>query len=72
MLAKDSDYDLLVVRDVPDRGQRTSDVRRLLRGLGVPFVIVVYTPAEWKEWRNHPQSLALQIAQSGKVLLDAT
>lgn len=66
---KDSDYDLLVVMDVLDPSQpRSAPVRRLLRGLGVPFDVVVHTSEEWAAYRTHPQSFAFQIAQSGKVL----
>jgi predicted nucleotidyltransferase len=66
---KDSDYDLLVVMDVRDPSQpRSSPVRRLLRGLGVPFDVVVYTPEEWSSYRSHPQSLAHELARAGRVL----
>src|SRR2546430_2380698 len=48
----DSDFDLLVVMEVRNRSQpRSMAVRRLLRGLGVPFDIVVYTPEEWEAYR---------------------
>jgi predicted nucleotidyltransferase len=68
----DSDYDLLVVMDVPDpAGPRSVPVRRLLRGLGVPFDVIVYTPEEWAAFRQHPLALAHDIARHGKVLLGA-
>src|SRR4051794_33234202 len=54
----DSDYDVLVVVDFAGPGSRSAPVRRLLRGLGVPFDLIVYTPEEWSAWRAHPQSLA--------------
>lgn len=69
---RDSDYDLLVVLRVSDSGEpRSLPVRRLLRGLGVPFDIVVYTPEEWDAFRTHPLALAHDIARHGKVLLGA-
>jgi len=59
----------LVVMDIADRTQsRTAPVRRLLRGLGVPFDILVYTPEEWDSFRQHPQAFAHRIARTGKVL----
>jgi len=65
----DSDFDLLVVMDIADRTQsRTAPVRRLLRGLGVPFDVLVYTPEEWDSFRQHPQAFAHRIARTGKVL----
>ena len=68
----DSDYDLLVVMDVGDGPEpRTAPVRRLLRGLGVPFDVVVYTPQEWEAYREHPLSFAHQIARASRVLHDA-
>jgi hypothetical protein len=56
--------------DLPDpRGPRTPAVRRLLRGLGVPFDIVVYTPSEWDSYKTHRQAFAHEAASRGKVLL---
>lgn len=67
--AADSDYDLLVVTTLAaGHGSRTAPIRRLLRGLGVPFDIVVYTPEQWEQFRLHPQSLAWGLARTGKVL----
>jgi hypothetical protein len=66
----DSDFDLVVVMDLPSpKGPRTPAVRRLLRGLGVPFDIIVFTPSEWHSRKAHPQSLAHAAATTGKVLL---
>ena len=65
----DSDYDLLVVMDIRDPAEpRTAPIRRLLRGLGVPFDVIVYTPDEWQTLKDHPQTLAHEIARTGKVL----
>ena len=64
----DSDYDLLVVMDVVGSGSRSVPVRKLLRGLGVPFDVIVYTPDEWERARAHPQALAHQILEHGQVL----
>lgn len=70
--ARDSDYDLLVVMDVPDRSTpRAVPVRRLLRGMGVPFDIIVYTPEEWEAFRVHPQALAHHIARTGRALYES-
>jgi predicted nucleotidyltransferase len=69
---RDSDYDLLVIMDLPDPVQpRSLPVRRLLRGLGVPFDVLVYTPEEWDAFRAHPLALVHRIAREGKVLLGA-
>lgn len=66
---KDSDYDLLVVMDVPaGTSSRTAPIRRLLRGLGVPFDVLVYTLEEWEAYKHHPQAFAHEIDARGKVL----
>lgn len=68
----DSDFDLLVVMDLPDPdAPRTPAVRARLRGLGVPFDVVVYSPDEWESYRRHPLALAHQIEREGKVLYAA-
>ena len=69
---RDSDYDLLVIMDLPDPDQpRSLPVRRLLRDLGVSFDVLVYTPEEWDSFRRHPLALAHRIEREGKVLLGA-
>jgi len=68
----DSDFDLAVVMDPVDPAlPRSAPVRRCLRGLGVPFDVVVFTPAEWAEYRRNPLALAHEIDSKGRVLLDA-
>lgn len=68
----DSDFDLALVMDLPDpAAPRTVEARRRLLGLGVPFDIVVFTPQEWDEAKDHPLALAHRIAREGKVLLGA-
>lgn len=67
-----SDYDLMVVLDVPPGTEpRTPRVRMALGNLPAAFDIVVYTSEEWEAWRHHPLSFAHQIQETGRVLCAA-
>jgi predicted nucleotidyltransferase len=69
---EDSDYDLLVVRDLTDPDAfRTPPVRAALGSLPAAFDIIVYTREEWESWREHPLSLAHHIRRTGRVLYAA-
>lgn len=65
----DSDYDLLVVADIPGNPrERAATVRRALRDLDVPLDVLVYTPREWDEHRASPYSFAHHLDRTAVVL----
>jgi len=65
----DSDYDLIVVADLPGQPwERAMAVRRALRDLDVALDVIVYTPSEWEEHRRSPYSFAYHVDQAGVPL----
>jgi predicted nucleotidyltransferase len=65
----DSDVDFLVV--MPLRGTRLAtavEIRKALRGFGVPKDIVVLTPEEFARKRDIPGTIAYPAAREGVVL----
>jgi len=68
---KDSDLDILVIKDTDDdRYRRTREIRRHLRGTKIPIDIVVYTKAEVEEWKHTKSAFITQVMQKGKVLYE--
>ena len=66
---EDSDLDLLVVKDMPQkRIQRGREIRKYLRGIGIPIDLLVYTPQEIEEWRDTRAAFITQIIDQGRVL----
>jgi predicted nucleotidyltransferase len=66
---EDSDLDLLVIKDMPQkRIQRGREIRKHLRGTGIPIDLLVYTPQEIEEWRETKAAFITQIIDQGQVL----
>ena len=66
---EDSDLDLLVIKDMPQkRLQRGREIRKYLRGTGIPIDLLVYTPQEIEEWRDTKAAFITQIVAQGQVL----
>jgi predicted nucleotidyltransferase len=66
---EDSDLDLLVIKDMPQkRIQRGREIRKHLRGTGIPIDLLVYTPQEIEEWRETKAAFITQIIDQGRVL----
>jgi predicted nucleotidyltransferase len=66
---EDSDLDLLVIKDMPrKRIQRGREIRKHLRGTGIPIDLLVYAPQEIKEWRGTKAAFITQIIEQGQVL----
>jgi len=66
---KDSDLDLLIIMDTNlPFNKRASEIRRSLRGIGVPLDLVVYTPSEVEKYNGNNFSFLGKINQQGKVL----
>jgi len=66
---EDSDLDLLVIKDMPQkRYQRGREIRKHLRGAGIPIDILVYTPREIEEWHDTKVAFITRIIDHGQVL----
>ena len=65
----DSDIDLLLLEDdVKDTRRESVRVRRVLRGLGFPFDIIVMNTTAYAATRNIVGSIAYPAEKYGKVL----
>jgi len=68
----DSDYDLLVVAELPDSHvARALRVRRALRPLGVGLDVVVVTPAEYAKLKDYRSGVVAWAERDGRVLHEA-
>jgi predicted nucleotidyltransferase len=66
-----SDYDILIVkRTRSPMHSRMVRAYSALSGLPVPIDIVVYTPAEVRDWSNVRQALVTTAIREGKVLYE--
>ena len=66
---EDSDLDLLIIKDMPQkRHQRGREIRKYLRGAGIPIDLLVYTPSEIDEWRDTKTAFITKIIDQGRVL----
>ncbi len=64
-----SDLDLLIIKDsdIP-RYKRGREIRKYLRGIGVPLDILIYTQKEIDRWKNVEQAFITQTMKNGKVV----
>jgi predicted nucleotidyltransferase len=69
---KDSDLDLLVVKDTDlPRHKRAREIRKHLWGIcEIPKDIIVYTPKEIDEWREVDQAFVTEVVKKGKILYE--
>jgi predicted nucleotidyltransferase len=68
-MTSDSDIDLLLLEnDVKDTRNESVRIRRVLRGLGFPFDIIVMNTTAYAETRNIVGSIAYPAERYGKVL----
>jgi len=68
---QDSGIDILVVMETDrPRHKRPVPINRALAGLLIPKDILVYTPAEVKDWKDVPQAFVTQILKKGVVVYD--
>lgn len=67
--SKDSDIDLLVIKDssIP-RHHRSKEIRSILRGMKVAVDIIVYTPEEIRKWEGIDTAFITGVLKKGKVL----
>lgn len=70
---KDSDIDLLIVKDddLP-KIERNRKVRKYLRDLLIPVDVIVKTNSEFNKLKNIIGTVVYPAAKYGKVLYDAT
>ena len=65
----DSDVDLLVVMDVPgSKREARLDIRRSLRGIGIPKDVVVCRPEEFVQRKEIVGTIEYPAAREGRVL----
>lgn len=66
---ENSDLDLLIIKDskIP-RYKRGREIRKYLRGTGIPMDIIVYTNEEIEKWKNVKEAFITQIISKGRVI----
>lgn len=65
----DSDIDLLVIKStVTSSIKEINEARKLLRGLGKPFDVIVSTPEEFDFYRDQVNSIHHAAAHYGRLL----
>lgn len=68
---RDSDVDLIVVKkDVVSKRQESVRIRKLLRGILMPFDIIVVKSEEFEFYKNEPGSIFKEASQKGVVIYD--
>ncbi len=68
---RDSDFDLMVVKDTKDKfSDRSYKVRKLLYGVNESFDIIVMTPDEIKDKEESNNFFIEDIVKKGKVLYE--
>jgi len=69
---KDSDLDLLVIKDSKlPRYKRAREIRKNLWGItDIPKDIIVYTQKEIDEWEDVKQAFITNIVNNGKILYE--
>lgn len=69
---KDSDLDLLVIKDSSlPRHQRAREIRKYLWGISeIPKDIIVYTQREIDDWREVDEAFVTQVVKRGKILYE--
>jgi len=68
---RDSDFDLMVVKDTEDKfSDRYCKVRKLLRNIDAPFDILVMTPAEIEKRQKLNDFFINDILERGKSLYE--
>jgi len=67
---KDSDLDLLIVKDSSlPRYKRAREIRKFLWGISeIPKDITVYTQKEIDEWKEVKEAFVTQVVKKGKIL----
>jgi predicted nucleotidyltransferase len=68
---KDSDLDLLIIKDSDlPRHRRANSIRKSLIGNEIPFDILVYTPDEFETEKNENYSFINSALKNARLLYD--
>lgn len=68
---KDSDLDLLIIKDTDlPRHKRSFDIQKLLIGSMIPMDILVYTNQEFEEEQNERYSFLSSAIKTSKILYE--
>ncbi len=68
---KDSDIDLLIIKNTElPFNKRAHEIRKSLRGIGVPIDLIVYTPEEIEKWKDTKHSFIKEVQEKGEVLYE--
>lgn len=70
--SKDSDLDLLIVKDINlPRYKRAREIRKYLWGItDIPKDIIVYTQKEIDDWAEVKEAFITNIVKNGKILYE--
>ena len=69
---KESDIDLIIVKeDVISKRKESVRIRKLLRGILLPFDIIVVRPEEFEFYKDEPGSIFKEASRKGVVIYDA-
>jgi predicted nucleotidyltransferase len=72
LMTRDSDIDLLVVETSPcNVREKSVEVREALRGLGLPFDVIVMSSERFRETKNVIGGIAYPACKYGKVIYEA-
>ncbi|MFH1416053.1 MAG: nucleotidyltransferase domain-containing protein [Elusimicrobiota bacterium] len=70
-MGKDSDIDLLIVRETDLKpNKRAAGIRSLIRPYSYPLDIIVYTPSEFDKYKDVPGSFLNDTLEEGKILYE--
>ena len=68
---QNSDVDLIVVKkDVVSKREESVRIRKLLRGILLPFDIIVVRPEEFEFYKDEPGSIFKEVSRKGVVIYD--
>lgn len=68
---QNSDIDLIVVKkDVVSKREESVRIRKLLRGILIPFDIIVVRPEEFEFYKDEPGSIFKEASRKGVVIYD--
>lgn len=67
----DSDVDLLIVKESElPRHKRSVPIYKMLYGVACPVDVVVFTPAEVRDWQNVPEAFVSTAVRQGRTLYE--
>lgn len=67
---EDSDFDVIVIKDVKDHFQAVRDMHRSFIGKHCPVDILLYTPEQFEYRQRRGDLFIKQVTEEGKVLYE--